>query len=336
MFGMLVALLLTAQVHAEPARLSRLVLAGPFASVSNPLIHMVESGALEDLAEVVEFRAWRDPDQLRLMALEGQADVLAMPVNVAANLYNRGTSLELLNVSVWGTLWMVSRDPERRTLADFRGAEIAMPFRGDMPDILFGLLAQAQGLNVREDLRLRYVSNPIEAMQLLVMRRVDHALLPEPAVSMAMRKARSFPLELIAPELHRGLALHDVWKDVYGAEMPLPQAGIALLGAARQHPALSRRIMAAYAEGLGWCQSAPEACGQRVARHVDMLTPEAIADAVKASPLRAVPAHEAQESLEFLFAQLLQRQPALLGGRLPDAAFYGGRDGVPPVKGASP
>ncbi len=208
---LLLAVLLLASGPVMAEKLPRLILAGPSSSVSNPLIHMVESGALNDLADKVEFVSWRDPDQLRLMALNGQADVLAMPVNVAANLYNRGAKLRLLNVSTWGLLWLVSRDPGLTTIADLRGKEITMPFRGDMPDILFGLLAERAGLDVRKDLRLRYVATPIDAMQLLLMRRTDHALLAEPAISMALRKAGSGPLSLVAPELHRSIDLQQEW-----------------------------------------------------------------------------------------------------------------------------
>src|SRR5690606_24399912 len=140
-------------------RPATLTLAGPPASVSNPLVHMAESGALADLADEVRFTGWRDPDQLRLMALDGKADVLAMPVNVAANLYNRGAKLRLVNVSTWGILWIVSRDPAVHALKDLVGEEIAMPFRGDMPDIVFGLLAERKGIDPRKDLRLRYVAS---------------------------------------------------------------------------------------------------------------------------------------------------------------------------------
>jgi NitT/TauT family transport system substrate-binding protein len=124
---------------AQAAKIPRLILSGPFAAVSNPLIHMVESGALKDVAEQVEFVPWKDPDQLRVLAIDGKsdADFVAMPTNVAANLYNRGVKLQLVNVSTWGVLWMVSRDPGLKTLADFKGKEIAMPFRADMPDIVF-------------------------------------------------------------------------------------------------------------------------------------------------------------------------------------------------------
>ena len=202
---------LGALTPAQAERLPKLVLSGPPAAVSTPLIHMIDSGALKDIADSVEFQTWKDPDQLRVLALGGKADFIAMPTNVAANLYNRGVGLKLLNVSTWGVLWMVSRDKEAKTLADFKGKEIAMPFRADMPDIVFSLLAEKQGLNVKQDFKLRYVGSPLDAMQLLVSRRVDHALLAEPAVSMALRKTKSFPVSLVAPDLYRSVDLQQEW-----------------------------------------------------------------------------------------------------------------------------
>ena len=150
-------LIITTSTSTAAERLPKLVLSGPPAAVSTPLIHMIDSGALKDIADTVEFQTWKDPDQLRVLALGGKADFIAMPSNVAANLYNRGVSLKLLNVSTWGVLWMVSRDKEAKSLADFKGKEIAMPFRADMPDIVFALLAEKQGLNVKQDFKLRYV-----------------------------------------------------------------------------------------------------------------------------------------------------------------------------------
>ena len=308
---------------APPAsRLPRLLLAGPFASVSNPLIRMAESGALTDLAEGVEFVPWRDPDQLRVMALEGKADVLAMPVNVAANLYNRGAKLRLLNVSTWGLLWVVSRDPSVTRLADLRGREIAMPFRGDMPDILFGLVAEREGIDLRKDLRLRYVASPIDAMQLLITRRVENALLAEPAVSMALRKTGSFPLSLVAPALHRAVDLQAEWGRAFGRDPRIPQAGIAVMASVMDRPEVVARIAGAYAQSLDWCNANAPECGRIVARHIDALSPEAVADAVATSRLRAVPAPDARTELEFLFGLLLKKNPATLGGRLPPDDFY--------------
>jgi len=304
---------------AEP--LPRIVLAGPPAIVSAPLIHMAETQALATIATRTEFTPWRDPDQLRVMALGRKADVLAMPSNVAANLYNRGAGVTLLNIATWGALWLVTRDAQRKALADFRGEEIAVPFRGDMPDLMLQLLAAKQGLDVRRDFRIRYVPTPMEAMQLLITRRVPHALLSEPAVSMALRKTQSFPVGLIAPELHRGADLQQEWGRVFQRAPRIPQAGIAAVGAVREQPAVLAAVQQAYARSVAWCRAHPLDCGRMVAARIDLLTPEAVADAIATSQMDAVPAQAARADIDFFFAQLFARDPALLGGKLPDAAF---------------
>lgn len=323
LFCMLLAALL-APLSAQAEKRPRLVLAGPAAAVSFPLIRMAESGALADLAEQVDFVLWRDPDQLRVMALEGRADVLAMPTNVAANLYNRGAQLKLVNVSTWGILWLVSRSAELKTLADLKGEEIAMPFRADMPDIVFGVVAERQGLDPRKDFRLRYVATPMDAMQLLIARRVDHALLAEPAVSMALRKTKSFPIGLIAPELHRSIDLQAEWGRVLQRSARMPQAGIAVVGARAQDAAFIERIQVAYDSALRECLADREACARSVAARIDLLSAEAVADALAVSPLEAVPALAARGELEFFYGVLAERNPALVGGRLPDDGFYAG------------
>lgn len=303
-------------------KIDKLVLSGPFAAVSNPLIHMVESGALKDIAKEIEFVTWSNPDQLRASVIGNKADFIAMPSNVAANLYNRGVELKLLNISVWGVLWMVSREDGLKTLADFKGKEIAMPFRADMPDIVFSQLAKKQGLDPKKDFNLRYVSNPLDAMQLLIMRRVDHALLAEPAISMALRKTRSFPIKIIAPDLYRSVDLQKEWGRLFERDARIPQAGMAALGNALKDPALIKRFNEEYARSLQWCLDNPKQAGELVAKQIDMLTPEAVEDSIGVTLLEHVDANQARPELEFLFNQLMEETPALIGGKLPDDGFY--------------
>ncbi|NWG32338.1 MAG: ABC transporter substrate-binding protein [Rhodocyclaceae bacterium] len=285
---------------------------------------MVESGALKDMAEVVEFRPWKDPDQLRLLTLDAKSEVdfVAMPTNVAANLYNRGVKLKLINVSTWGVLWLVSREPNLRTLADFKGKEIVMPFRADMPDIVFQTLAEKQGLDIKRDFKLRYVGTPLDAMQMMITRRADHALLAEPAVSVALRKTKSFPISVIAPELYRSVDLQQEWGRVMQRPARIPQAGIVVLGKALNNAALIEKFQKAYAASLDWCEKHADECGRLVASRVEMLTAEGVADSVRVDNAAFVTAQEARPELEFFFGVLLAREPNLVGGKLPDADFY--------------
>lgn len=320
---LITSLMFSHSVFAQ--KLEKITLSGPFAGVSNPLIHMAESGALSEFANKVEFKPWNGTDQLRLMAMgkgDFSADFLAMPSNVAANLYNRGVPLKLMNISVWGVLWMVSRDDTKRTLADFKGAEIAMPFRADMPDIVFEQLAIAQGLDPKKDFKLRYTANPLDAMQLLIMRRVDHALLAEPAISMALRKTKSFPVSVIAPELFRSVDLQQEWGRVYQREARIPQAGVTALGATLQNPALLKAFNEAYAKSLAWCVANPEAAAKLVVKHISALSEEAVVDSFKWTQLEMQTAQQAKPELTFFYGKLLERTPASVGNALPDEPFY--------------
>lgn len=307
---------------SQAEKLKKLILSGPFAAVSDPLIHMVNSGALNDIAEEVTFVTWTNPDQLRATVIGNKADFIAIPSNVAANLYNRGVDIKLLNISVWGVLWMVSRDDNLKTLADFKGKEIAMPFRADMPDIVFTQLARKQGLDPKKDFNLRYVSSPLDAMQLLIMRRVDHALLAEPAISMALRKTKSFPVNIIAPDLFRSVDLQKEWGKLFNRESRMPQAGMAALKNVLQKPEVIKRFNEEYEKSLQWCLNNPVEAGVMVADRIDMLTPEAVTDAIKLSQFNYVNAQDAKQDLEFFYSQLMEDTPAVVGGKLPDDKFY--------------
>ncbi len=300
----------------------KLVFAGPFASVSHPMIHMIESGALKDISENIEFRLWKNPDELRALTINGEVDFIALPTNVGANLYNKDVDIKLLNVSIWGILGMVTRDKNLKTLADFKGKEIVMPFRSDMPDIVFEQICKKQGLDPKKDFKLRYVASPIDAMQMLVMRRVDHALLAEPAISIALRKTKSFPIKLVAPDLYRGDMLEKQWGEVYKVEGKIPEAGVAFLGDTKGKEKLIKRFLQEYEKSLQWYQKNPTEAGEMIVKTLPMLEAKGLADSISYVQMQSVSAKDAQKDLEFFFGVLKENNPKVIGGKLPDDGFY--------------
>ena len=57
---------------------------------------------MEDVMGIkIEFKLWNNPDELRALILKKEVDFIALPTNVATNLYNKGIDLKLLNVSTW-------------------------------------------------------------------------------------------------------------------------------------------------------------------------------------------------------------------------------------------
>ena len=304
-------------------KLDKIVVSGPFASVSHPILHMIETNALSDVADKVEFKLWKNPDELRAMTIKGDVDFVAIPTNTAAILNNKGVDIRLLNVSVWGILGMISRDNSLKTLKEFKGKKIAVPFRADMPDIVFKQLLKKEGLDPKEDFELVYVASPVDAMQMLIMRRIDHALLAEPAISMALRKTKSFPVSLVAPDLYRSVDLQDEWGKVFGTNGDVPEAGIAVMGHVKDEHII-KRFKEEYAKSLEWYRANPQEAGKLVAKNIDMLSKEGVSDSISHIRFKNVSATEAKDELEFFFNILKEEEPKSIGGKLPDNSFYYG------------
>src|SRR5690606_1406383 len=123
-------------------------------------------------------------------------------------------------------------------------------------------------------------------------------------------------------ELYRSVDLQQEWGRVLAREPRIPQAGIAALGQVRQDAELLARFEQAYARSQAWCDDHPQECGAMVARHIPMMAPEAVADSLRFAPRHYATARQARAELEYFYGLLLERQPATVGGKLPDDGFY--------------
>ena len=88
----LIVILLMCLVTLSANQKDKIIIAGPFTNVSHPILHMIDTDALKDVAKKVEFKYWKNQDQLRAMILSNEVDFMAIPINVGANLYNKGIS----------------------------------------------------------------------------------------------------------------------------------------------------------------------------------------------------------------------------------------------------
>lgn len=299
-----------------------IVIAGPIASVSHPILYMIEQNALKDIGKKIEFKLWNNPDELRALILKKEVDFIALPTNVAANLYNKGIDLKLLNVSTWGILGLVSRDKNLKNIEDFKNKEIIVPFRADMPDIIFQALIKKANLNIKKDFKLTYVATPIDAMQMLILRRADHALLAEPAISIALRKTGSFPVKLIAPDLYRSVDLQKDWGRLFEVEPKIPQAGLAIIGETKGKEQLITKILEEYEKAINWYKSNQKDASELVVKTLPMLEVNGLADSIDYIKFENINTQNSKKDLEFFFSVLLENDSKIIGGKLPDDSFY--------------
>lgn len=302
---------------ARAAPLDQLVLTGPPAPPTLYLARLAQQDTLAAHARSVRFEQWKSPDQLRAGIVSGTYHVAATPVNVAANLYRKGVGVRLLDVTVWGILSVITTEDGIASLADLKGREIAVPFRGDMPDIVLGVLLRKLGLTPGKDVTVTYVGSPFEGMQLLMARRVGTVLLPEPASTAAMMRGAAGGLPV-----RRAIDVQESWAKLMGGPARFPQAGtIVQAKLVEERPELVKAVAGGIKTAVEWIVANPGSAA-RLGAEEFKLDAEIVQRSLAATKMEAVPAAAARPAIERFFSVLAEVDPATIGGGLPDAKFY--------------
>ena len=308
------ALALPRMVLAKP--IPSLAIYGPPAGPSITLAHAVATGKLSDIASETSFTAWRNPDELRAGLTSGGILLSVVPIQAAANLYNRGFPIRLANAMTNGLLYIIAEDAAINAIPDLAGRHIAVPFRGDTPEIIFGQLLKHNGMNP-SDLEITYAGSPIEAMQLILAGRVDAALTAEPSTTAAVLRGRQ-----AGKDIRRAISIQDAWGEMTGAAPVLPQAGLAVMqefldDSGYALPSLLTTLEEATEEVLG----NPDAAAANATESLGMPAP-LLAASIPNSNLVARPATEARADIERMLAAMAGEDLTRSGGAMPDDAFY--------------
>lgn len=298
-------------------RLAELALFGPPAGPSVVLAHAVATNGFAAIAAKATMSAWRSPDELRAGLTSGGIQLSVMPVQAAANLYNRGFPIRLANIMTEGLLYIVAGDVGISSIPDLKGRSIAVPFRGDTPEILLSRLLAHHGIDAERDLKITYAGSPIEGMQLLLAGRVDAALTSEPSTTAAILQGKQG-----GKDIRRAIDLQQAWGEMTGSAPRLPQAGLAITGDFLQAhagavPAILNTIQTATAAVL----ADPATAAANAAKALGMPAP-LLAASVPHSNLVARPAAEARTEIERMLSAMAGPDHKAIAGKLPDDGFY--------------
>jgi ABC-type nitrate/sulfonate/bicarbonate transport system substrate-binding protein len=280
-----------------------------------PLFVMVERQ--EDLAvELVPV-----PGMLELTAAlqGGQADMALFFSAAGARLYNKDAlaDLRLSSVNVWRALYLVA-DPQVGGLDDLVGKKILASFPGGAPDLVMRAAMRQAGNDPDADFTIEYLPSA-QVKQMLLARKGEAALLPEPEVSALMVKAEAQWLALEAVvDLQAGFEA-DVWRT---GLIPLGATFTtqALLDDPARRAALER-FDEAYGQACAYAMAHPDETGEIVERafaaHFGGQMPaQAVADAIRSGRMvfESRPWAELRPDLDHFLE--------IVVGQAPDDGFY--------------
>lgn len=315
--GLLISQLMGGFGAAHADTLEELVIYGPPAGPSIILAEALASGELNGLANKTSFKVWRSPDEMRAGLTSGTMSAVVLPVQVAANLYNRGMKLKLLNTMTDGLIYIVSDDAALNTIPALKSKRLAVPFRNDMPDLVLKRLLAHYGLSPETDVSLENTSSPVEAMQMLLTGKVDAVLAPEPAVSAATMLGKA-----AGKNISRTIDVQKLWGEVTGKAPILPQAGLVLTDKLlTEHPDLADRLQSALEAAAQRVNAEPAKAAGIAAQSLDFPEP-VLAASIATSRLTATRASKARPAIETMLETLASNDPAIIAGKLPDDGFY--------------
>lgn len=304
---MLCLLVAMASIGAgQPATGETVRLSGPPIWDSAVLLHLVERQPLKDKGVVFSFAPWKNPNQLRSALLKRNVDLAIVP-SVSASLFvNRGIALTLFFThSLRGNLALVGRGEPPGSLADLPKGAIAVPFKGDLPD----LLLQRLGM-VRE--QARYVSGPVEAMNLLLAGQVTYAFLAEPFATLVRTHD---------PALSDRLAVCDRWESATGRSgCPVLTVVASPVGAI--DPSKAALIVDAYEGAFEAVLQNPEKAARLVSEAFPGLPEVVLRRAFENLSGDLDSASMAEARLRRFLDAIVALEPEAIGGKVPDIRFF--------------
>lgn len=264
----------------------------------------------------VDFEMLTSPDQLAPKLLKGEADVAALPSNLAALLYQKSEgNIVCINLNTLGVLYMVDRDNSVHSIEDLRGKTIYASGKGVSPEYVLRYLLGENGLT-EEDVDLEWKNEHAEALAALSQDSSAVALLPQPFVTIAQSKVE---------DLRIALDLTEEWKKTQkDAENPSALVMGVLVcqkDFLEEHPEEIKALLESYAKSVDFVNDNPEEAAQLIEKYGIFKAPVA-EKAIPYCNIVCITGEEMKDQLSGYLQVLYDANPESIGGEMPADDFY--------------
>lgn len=273
-------------------------------------LDMIENSKTGKLDFIVEENITGAGDELVAMISKGQIDLAILPLNLAANIYNKTGEIQVLASNNLGVLYIISSE-DINNFNDLEGKKILSTGKGTTPDIIFTYLAKANGLS-QEDYDLEFYSEASEVASKLISGQETTALLPEPMASNVLEKSEQF---------QRVLDFNKEWRSFNLESDIVTSVLIGNKDFLSNNKDLIKPILKAYESSINSTSENPE----KIAKFSSMYGIIEEDVALKAMDNLNMFYTDGNDMILLISSYLEiinQENPDFIGGRVPDSGFY--------------
>ena len=264
----------------------------------------------------VSLKIWRSPDQLRAGVASGQFKVMMSPSNVGVNLRNQGRKVGMVNILTNGITQLVCKNKAVASPQELAGKKILVPFKNDMPDI--GLQALLKKLKIdAAKVGITYAATPAEAVGLFLGKDFHAAILPEPIASACILRGKTMGANIV-----RGFDLVKAWGQAFDTKALIPMAGIIADEAYfHAHKAQFDTFHQDLKNALAWING-HRAEAAKIGKNYLPAPEPALVSGIDGARLTVTKPSEIKTEILHFYEILMQFNPKLLGGKMPDSGFF--------------
>ncbi len=250
------------------------------------------------------------PDVVVGKFVSGEIDIAAVPVNLAATLYNKTEgNVVLLNIDTLGVLYLVENGTAIQSFADLAGKTIYATGEGATPQFVLDYLLAQNGLT--DQVKVEYVGEHTALAAMLASGEAEIGLLPEPFVSSVLVKN---------PNARVALDLNEAWEAASGTKLVMG-VYIASRTFYDAHPDQVKAFLKDYAASVDKVNTAADAAS--VVANLGIVGSEAIAkQAIPRSYIVSITGDEMKTAASAVLNVLYTANPKSVGGKLPGDDLY--------------
>lgn len=175
---------------AEKAKINLGMLKGPTGMGG---AYLLEKDALGTANADYELTLAASPDVFTSALLNGELDIAAVPVNVAATLFAKSQGkVQLLAVNTLGVLYLMDNTGEIKSVADLKGKTILSAGQGTTTEYVLNYILAENSLEAGKDVTVEYAAEHAEVLTQAVAGKYSVVLLPEPFVTQLKTKDAGF------------------------------------------------------------------------------------------------------------------------------------------------
>jgi NitT/TauT family transport system substrate-binding protein len=238
-----------------------------------------------------------------------------MHLTSAALFHQKGIPTRFLGASLGNVLHVITRQPVEDGMQGLVGKTIAIPMRGEYPDIMFRTLLDKVGLS--DSIQIRYTATSQDAANQLQAGAVDAALVAQPHFSILMKRLDGKAV------LHHAVDMQEAWNDANMTTSPLVTAGLVAVGSVLQDSEMLESVWRAYQEAADWCLLHPsEATGLLGASLPDGAARDATTNAFLSAARHPIPSGVERPLLEQYMGIFRAFAPESFGDSIPSDDFF--------------